>query len=244
LGLFLDDLAIYTGTPGNLQLRARTGQPAPGMPAGVFFGGETIYGHGAQSFEQVQQGGQGQIAFRALVSGPGVDMSNNDGVWLGRPGQALKLIAREGDPAPGAPAGRTFSSDNADLDQYNPAFSQPSVNGRGQVVFGGAYSDGSGGLVPGIWGTDVDDTLRLIVYRGLAIDVGGGVVKILDRFDCALGSASEDGQNFVFNDAGQLVFDAHFTDGTSAVLIAEVPEPGVGVVVIFLVGLMSGRRGR
>ena len=59
-----------------------------------------------------------------------------------------------------------------------------------------------------------------------------------------LGTASEDGQNFVFNDAGQFVFDAHFNDGTSAVLIAEVPEPALGAMVAVVAGLASLRRAR
>ena len=99
----------------------------------------------------------------------------------------------------------------------------PSINTRGQIVFGSAYRDDANQIVQGIWGTDVDDTLHLIVRDGQQIDLGGGVMKTLEYFNTSFGSASDDGQNFVFNDAGQLVFDAHFTDGTSAILIADVP---------------------
>jgi hypothetical protein len=242
-GLTLDDLAIYSGTPGNLQLRARTGQPAPGMPAGVFFGGETIYGHGAQSFYVAPLSGQGHIAFSGLVSGPGIDISNNNGLWLGKPGQPLALIAREGAAAPGAPPGGVFVSAINDIDQYNPTFSAPSINNRGQVVFASAYQDDANQIIQGIWGTDVDDTLHLIVYQGQQIDLGGGVMKTLSYFDGGFGSASEEGQNFIFNDAGQLALGAHFTDGTSAVLIADVPEPGLGMILFCVLGLAcAGRR--
>jgi hypothetical protein len=114
------------------------------------------------------------------------------------------------------------------------------------VVFVSAYRDDANQIVPGIWGTDVDDTLHMIVRDGQEIDLGGGVMKTLKYFNGAFGfgSASDDGQNFVFNDAGQLVLDAHFTDGTSAVLIANVPEPvGLGMVLVSLAGLACrGRR--
>jgi len=241
-GLTLDDLAIYSGTPGNLQLRARTGQQAPGMAAGVFFGGETVYGHGAQSFYSASQSGGGHVTFSGLVSGPGIDMTNNNGLWLGKPGGPLVLIAREGAAAPGAPGGGVFVSAIDDIDQYNPTFSTPSINTRGQIVFGSAYRDDANQIVQGIWGTDVDDTLHLIVRDGQQIDLGGGVMKTLEYFNTSFGSASDDGQNFVFNDAGQLVFAAHFTDGTSAILIADVPEPAVGLVVLGLAGVARVRR--
>ena len=244
----LEDRAVYTGTPGNLQLRARTGQPAPGMPAGVYFGGETDYGHGASSFDYVTHSANDDIAFRGLVSGPGIGMLNNDGLWLGRAGQPLKLIAREGDQPPGAPAGAHFLADNSDLDQYNPVFSDPSINKKGQIVFYATYEDVPGHYTPGIYGTGVDDTLHLLLYPGQQIDLGNGIIKTLDnlgqRSDYGLGSASEDGQNFVFNDAGQFVFNAHFTDGTQAVLITNVPEPGLATLIAPLAAMLLIRKRR
>ncbi len=140
-----------------------------------------------------------------------------------------------------------FVSPIDDIDQYDPTFSTPSINNRGQVVFASAYRDDANQIVPGIWGTDVDDTLHLIIHAGQQIDLGGGEMKTLFYFNSGFGfgSASDDGQNFVFNDAGQLVIDAHFVDGTSAVMIADVPEPGVGMVVVFcLAGLACGGRRR
>jgi hypothetical protein len=139
-----------------------------------------------------------------------------------------------------------FVSDSNDIDQYNPTFGAPSMNDRGQMVFVSAYRDGANQIVRGIWGTDPDDTLHLIIHDGQEIDLGGGMIKTLHYFNSGFGfgSASEDGQNFVFNDAGQLVIDAHFTDQTSAVLIADVPEPASGVIAFCLGGLACGRRRR
>jgi hypothetical protein len=242
----LEDRAVYTGTPGNLQLRARTGQPAPGMPSGVYFGGETDYGHGAGSFDSIAHSANDDVAFRGLVSGPGIGMLNNDGLWLGRAGQPLQLIAKEGDRPPGAPAGARFLADNSDLDQYNPVFSDPSINKNGQIVFYATYEDVPGHYIAGIYATDADDTLHLILYPGQQIDLGNGIIKTLDnlgdRYDHGLGSASEDGQNFVFNDAGQFVFNAHFTDGTQAILITTVPEPGVTTLIAPLAATLLIRR--
>jgi len=239
----VDDRVIYTGTPGNFQVRARSGQAAPGL-SGLVFGSETDFGHGAGSFNSVQQNSAGDIAFSAIVSGDGVSIYNNDAIYLGRAGEPLKLLAREGDAAPGAPAGAKFVADNSDLDQTNYAFSEPSINSRGQIIFSSRYGDDAGQMAVGIWATDLDDVLHLILHEGQEIDVGGGVVKTIGYlgrlYDLGLGTASEDGQNFVFNDAGQFVFTANFTDGTSAVVVAQVPEAGAGVIM--LVVLITARR--
>jgi hypothetical protein len=246
----VNELAIYTGAPGSFRLRVRTGQPAPGMPPGVSFSGGTVYGYPVQAFTQVQHNGQDDIAFRGLVSGPGIDISNNDGLWLGRAGQPLKLIAREGEHPPGAPAGAKFLADNSDLLEYNPAFLEPSINNKGQIVFHGTFLDSTGNYSAGIWGTDLDDSVHLIAYDGQQIDIGGGIIKTIHPLDgidhFGYGSASEDGQNFLLNDAGQFAFTARFTDGTSAVLIAQVPEPPALVIVpaLLLVAGVTCRRAR
>jgi hypothetical protein len=87
----------------------------------------------------------------------------------------------------------------------------------------------------------------LILQTGRQIDLGGGNVKTLLAFEnpyaFGFGTASDDGQDFVFNDAGQFVFTAQFTDGTEAVVIAQVPEAGVGILVVVIAGL-SGLRCR
>ena len=120
----LDDggTGIYAGPVAALQLAARDGSPAPGVPGGVF-----------ASFIAPDLGPAGALAFHAgLASGPGgVTSADDRGVWAGAP-DALKLVAREGELAPDS-GGRVFSS-----------FSTPRINAGGDVLFRGFLDAGTG----------------------------------------------------------------------------------------------------
>src|SRR5687768_5267265 len=70
------------------------GQQAPGMPAGVTFSGAGGFFGPIGSFTGNRAG---QVLFNGNVDGPGTDLNNDEGVWLGKPG-ALALIARENAP--------------------------------------------------------------------------------------------------------------------------------------------------
>lgn len=69
------------------------------------------------------------------------------------------MIAREGDPAPGAPDGARFG-----------AFDSPLLNDRGEIAFRGYLQVGPGGATYensiGIWGPDADGDLTLRVWSG------------------------------------------------------------------------------
>lgn len=124
-----NNTGIWVGLPGALSLAARAGNAAPGTPAGVVFSG------GMQNWLMLNDAGQ--IVFRANLTGPGVDSSNDAGIWAGAPG-ALQLVAREGDVAPGT--GGVF-----DLFNYQfEAYPVPVINAAGEVVFSGHYTSGRG----------------------------------------------------------------------------------------------------
>src|SRR5206468_11528402 len=73
-----------------------------------------------------------------------VTVVSDDAIWHGNAAN-LRLVARQGDPAPGAPAGTTFGN-----------LGSPSVNASGRVAFraelpgggSGIWSEGSGTLAP------------------------------------------------------------------------------------------------
>ena len=76
---------IWVGDPMNLHCAARSGQQAPGLPAGV-----TYRWLGLPAIN-----GLGQIAFTAELAGPGVTVDNNYALFAGYPGN-LECVLRKG----------------------------------------------------------------------------------------------------------------------------------------------------
>lgn len=83
--------AVLSGTPQNLVIQAREGEVAPSSDDGAVFSG-----FGAPSIS-----GSGHITFFAFLNGSEVDDSNNRGLFAGT-GGVLALLARRGNPVPGA----------------------------------------------------------------------------------------------------------------------------------------------
>ena len=98
-----------TGIWRNNALLVRTGHAAPGAGAGVTF--SDLLGY--------QLNAAGQVAFKGVLTGPGVSESNSAGIWRGS-----TLIARQGDDAPGPGFVVSFKS-----------IGTPVVNAAGQVAF-------------------------------------------------------------------------------------------------------------
>lgn len=87
-----DDTAVFIGGLSGFQLAVREGDAATGLP-GVNIG--VI--NSTQSYSDFEGG---STAFYSTLTGAGVTTTNDQSLWIGRPGN-LRLIAREGDPAPG-----------------------------------------------------------------------------------------------------------------------------------------------
>lgn len=102
---------------------ALTGQQAPGVEAGIVF---------AQLFLPVIDG-QGLAVFAAQLAGPGVDNTNDIGIWSETTG-TLSLVARKGSQAPGQGPGVTFRSVTS---------GGVAVNRDGTVSFSGLLNDAS-----------------------------------------------------------------------------------------------------
>lgn len=115
-----NDRGIWVGRPGALALAAREGDPAPDLPTGVVYG----------TFNETPSlSGNGAVAFRATLAGPGVT-SANDLALFGGPVGSVKLAARLGGPAPGGP-----------VDTYG-SFTASSINSLHQLAFGGTTGAG------------------------------------------------------------------------------------------------------
>jgi hypothetical protein len=107
--------ARFAGAPGAVRLVSRAGDHAPGAPSGARFG--PLFGIHLLS-------DSGQIAFGSQLREPGV-VSGVNSVWLGTPGSPT-LLAREGDPAAGMPAGIEYASLQSSI-KY--------LNGQGRLGF-------------------------------------------------------------------------------------------------------------
>src|SRR5262249_33497484 len=71
-----NDFGIWLATSGSAQLVAREGDPAPGTPDGVRFSSLST---------QPALNDKGQLAFQALLIGPGVTGTNNTSIFVGKP---------------------------------------------------------------------------------------------------------------------------------------------------------------
>lgn len=221
------------GLPGSPNLVAREGDPAPGTASGVNYGGR-------RPLSDMTLNDAGDIAFRASLTGPGVDLTNDRAIYsdaVGTPG-SLGLVARTGDPAPGTTLGVNYSF-----------LFTPSLNDVGQLAF---FADLIGTGVDstndtGIWATDTNGVLSLIVREGDSLNVNNDPLINDLRIVSSLSAVST-----AFNDRGQLAFSATFTDGSSGVFIANtagratfVPEPTtVSMLMIISLGLALVRTSR
>ncbi len=195
-------LWIVDGT-GQQQLVVREGDPAPGT-IGVF--GSTF----DSPFRTQVLGGSGQVVIHAQVTGPGIDESNDQGIWVGLPGD-LRLVAQKGTAAPGA-GGATFVD-----------FEEMAINSSGTVAFLGTTSDpGPAGTgADGIWATNEAGDLQLVALEGDTATLGGESLNV--SFISMTGnSGGQDGRLTALNDTGQFVFHAT-VGGLDTIILAELP---------------------
>lgn len=91
--------SLWTESSGLLRLVAQEGSQAPGTPAGTNFTNFELFYAGYLALNS-----HGQTAFQAELTGPGVDATNDFGIWSEGSG-ALELVIRKGDSVPQTPTG-------------------------------------------------------------------------------------------------------------------------------------------
>lgn len=185
-------------------LVALAGERAEGTPEGVTFA----------SFNRYEISGDGVVAILGFVTGEGIDASNDQGIWSGRPG-SLELVAREGDNPPGVEPGVAFASGPLAL----------RTNDRGQIVFASSLS--GPGITDsndyGIWAHDSSGSLKLIAREGDLLEVGPYDFRRISRLSNSYG----------FNDSGQIAFNAIFDDASEGVFVSNlvaIPEPAACLI--------------
>lgn len=197
-GIFVADIV------GNLRLVVRRGDPAPGTPPGVAFGG----------FETPVINAAGNIAVRGTLVGPGISLENGSGVWGPDEPGSLRLVARAGDPAPGTPAGTVFRSAGT-----------PVVNATGGVAFLGLLTgpDVTPDNFTGFWGPDEEGNLGLIVRKGDLVELSPGNSLPLIATGFHRNSGNEDGRISGLSDSGQTVSRAILPNFQEAILLTNRP---------------------
>lgn len=227
---------IWADHDGALALVARAGDAAPGTESDVHF----------DDLGLPLANTAGETAFTASVAGAGVDATNDQGIWSGRSG-ALELVARNGDPAAGVPAGAVFEQ-----------FLAFSLNAAGSVAFVGRLT-GEGidsGNDLGIWAQDRAGALRLVARVGESLQVAPGDHRTILSFGALplgnaygffTGTGNDDGRPSSFSDLGQVAFVARFADGTSGVFVSNVataPEPNAALLLLIGAGAVGPYRAR
>ena len=268
------DGAVIVGEPGNLQVLALAGQPAPGTG--------TTYSNTA-GHTQVDVNNNGEAVFAMLLSGAG------RGLFAGSPGE-VRLIARTETPAPGMP-GRSFDffygadindagavAFSADLDTGDQWFggiylSQPGrelelIAARSQrapgtdqdVRFGWFFSDpviNKDGQVAFFASLEGQGSRGEGDYGIFATGHDGDlrlVARVGDSFDVAPGDTRTitalsyagifGGHVLSFNDESNLSFLMKFDDGSQGIYTARVLPEPAMLLLPALAALALGRRRR
>lgn len=208
-----ESVGLWTGVRESIEPIILPGDRAPGVPGSFVF--DRI---GLVASSNTLSG----IAFSAALR----DDSDKDlalrGIWVWEQGR-LSSVAVVGDPAP-------------DTDQHTTFASLPSlpnglaINARNEVVFFAKLqgSDVDPTNDTGIWARGRDGRLRLVVREGDLLPLGNGEYATLGEIDS---KASESW----FNDFGQIVIHANFTDAPPAILVFDanvVPEPTGAVLIV------------
>ena len=216
------DSGIWLDDHGSQRMIARKGTAAPGTESGVYF---DFLGHPILNTT-------GQTAFRARLYGTGVNQTNEGGIWSDGDG-GLRLVARDGDEAPGTGSGVVFRT---------LGFVLPTMNADGQTAFY-AYLDGEGVDSTndfGIW-AEGSLGLELVARTGDLFEVTPGDLRVISGLNFVTDTGNDDGRRSGFNDRGQLAFFASFTDGSSGIFVADtrvVPEPASAALAVMAVCML------
>ena len=219
-----NDRGIWSeGNGDELMLIARDGDPAPGATSDAM-GDPDEYRY--DQVGHVQLTDTGITVFDGQIVGPGIDDSNDEAIWWAE-GDTVNLLAQEGMQAPGVEGVGKF---------YNMGF--PQVNALGQIAF---TSELVGEQMSrfndtGIWATDINGNLQLVVKTGDQIEITPGEFRAISSItSLTIHNANNgDGRSRWFNERGQIVFVATLRGGGSGIFVTDavaIPEPASCVLL-------------
>ncbi len=113
---------------------------------------------------------------------------------------------------------------------------QPRINAAGQLVYNDDLDGDPGTLDGAMILADLQGHRQAIIYRGQTFDFGNGDVRTV------LGWDSETNDIAALSDSGQFLINAVFTDGSRAMILATIPEPGALPLAAMAAILLRRRR--
>jgi hypothetical protein len=209
---------------GAKALVLRSGDPAPGA------GPDELLG----SLGNAVLNDRGQIATTGTILLPPEEWWYDEQAVFGPDGPNLALRAREGDPAPGLP-GKTYHE-----------FERIDLNIHGEMVFWAKVEPTVLGTPRkgGLFFVDRAGVVQPILGPGQTVTVAEGDVRLVD-FVPSLDPIGKSEARTIFTDSGAIVFPVEFTDGTGALILAQVRRVhacGAGPELALL--LLVARRAR
>jgi len=224
------DGCIWSNGTTDLWTIAREGFNFPGMPENSgfasFVGYPVICDAGSIGFVGQLQPGWG-----------GVTDANDECIFAGvaytGENESLRVVAREGDTAPGTP-GWKFEA-NLLYAFYNT----PMMNAIGEIAFASDdliyHEAGQIKHFWGVWATNPLGELVLVARTGSQIEVSPGVFKTVSDIKAGHypSSGGGDGRPRGLNDAGQIAFWAQFTDGSAGIFTADLNVQGKTAAIAY-----------
>jgi hypothetical protein len=180
---------------------ARLGDEAFGIPGASF----------SVLSDPLVSGPSTAVAFIGCVKGQGVRANNSTGIWWADQ-SGWSLVARTGTQAAEGPDlafWKSFNSFALPDGERGPIFEATLAKGGGAV---NASND------MGLWAVDSLGEVRLLVREQDVVE--GKMLKSFSALQAVSGSA---GVRRSFNNAGQLVYRAYFSDGSQSVMKVQVP---------------------
>jgi len=222
-----NDSCIWFRDNSGLSVLAREGEQIPNT--------NLVWGDLTSKFPLLNQ--SGHSVFSASLSGSGVNTSNDTAFWLAI-GDEFSTIAREGDQAPGLPAGVLFGD-------FSHAIAT-SFNGLDQVVFlskligsGVDFSNNEA-----LWVRDPNSGVRLLGRKGDIVEIAPGDFRTISQL-IAYGSAGhQTGHLSGLSENGMLAYGFRFTDDALISYLTTVPEPTSVVLLLAGISILASRRRR
>ena len=177
-----NDTALFRGNSTNSTLIAREGGAIDGLPSGIVLG--SLYEFATHQVFAANN--SGEVVLETLLTGSGVDSSNESAIVSAKSGGGLKLIARERDAVPGVSGDYTFLSLN------DSTFDGPAINDNGNIAMNGPHFRQGMSIAYGAVFTDLSGTLAPGARTGdAAPGVGGSVEFYEGRSQPGLNSRGE-----------------------------------------------------